>query len=110
MATDLLDLYTRAGEWTTDKIGGATDLDARTPCDEWNLRTLLDHMLETQRYFLAGARGQEASPPGRTPPALVSDQPRRDFDAACSDVRNAFAEPGVIDKTGPMLGIAFSDL
>jgi hypothetical protein len=68
METDLLDLYRRAGEWCGEKVAGATTLDASTPCDDWNVRDLLNHILDTQH-----------------------------------------GEPGVIEKTGPALGIAFSD-
>jgi uncharacterized protein (TIGR03086 family) len=109
MATDLLDLYRRASDWTDEKIAGATRLDAPTPCDEWDVRTLLNHMLETQRYFLHAGRGQEATPPGPTPPALISDDPVRDFTQVQDEIVSVFSEAGVLEKTGPMLGIAFAD-
>ena len=111
MAQDLLDLYDQASTWTTQKVAGATEqLDTGTPCDEWDVRTLLDHMLETQRYFAASARGEEASPPAKDPPATLTDDPVADFEQARSDVQRAFSEPGVVDKTGPALGVAFSDI
>ncbi|HEY5385094.1 MAG TPA: maleylpyruvate isomerase N-terminal domain-containing protein [Acidimicrobiales bacterium] len=76
MDLDLLDLYGRASDWTSTKVvGAASQLDGPTTCDGWDVRTLLNHMLQTQRYFVGAARG----------------------------------EPGVIDKTGPALAIAFSD-
>lgn len=106
----LLSLYQRAGDWTGEKVAGAVDeLDARTPCDEWNVRALLNHMLDTQRYFAGSARGEEVSPPSPNPPSLLSDDPRADFERARQDVLEAFTKPGVIEKTGPSLGIAFSD-
>ena len=110
MALELLDLYGRASTWTNEKISGAaTQLDARTPCDDWDVRTLLDHMLETQRYFLGAARGEDASPPSPTPPKLISDDPAADFERTRDEMLHAFGGPGVVDKTGPSLGIAFSD-
>ena len=52
MDLDLLDLYERASEWTAAKAAGATrQLDAVTPCDGWDVRTLMNHMLDTQHYF-----------------------------------------------------------
>jgi uncharacterized protein (TIGR03086 family) len=105
-----LDLYRRAADWTIDKVAGAGDLDVDTPCHGWTLRTLLDHMLETQRYFASAARGEQASPPGPTPPALIGDAPAADLDRARQDVIEAFSRDGVIDKTGPLLGIAFADV
>jgi uncharacterized protein (TIGR03086 family) len=111
MEHDLLDLYDPASAWTMEKVAGAkTKLDAATPCAEWNLRTLLDHMLETQRYFLNSARGEDASPPGATPPATLSDDPAADFEHVRQEVMQAFGHHGVIEKTGPALGIAFSDM
>ena len=110
MPPDLLDLYGRASNWVNEKVTGATDkLDARTPCDDWNVRRLLNHMLDTQRYFLASARGEDASPPAPTPPESLSKDPAGDFTTMRADVLEAFGKPDVIEKTGPALGIAFSD-
>jgi uncharacterized protein (TIGR03086 family) len=111
MGTDLLDLYDRASSWATEKVAGATEmLDNKTPCDDWDVRTLLDHILETQRYFLSSARGEDASPPGPTPPATLTDDPVADFGAVQRDMLAAYGERGTIERTGPALGVAFSDL
>jgi uncharacterized protein (TIGR03086 family) len=110
MDLDLLDLYRRASAWANQKVEGATEqLNARTPCDEWNVRTLLDHMLDTQRYFLGSARGEDAALPAPTPPETLSDDPVADFAAMREDMLAAYDDPDVIEKTGPALGIAFSD-
>jgi uncharacterized protein (TIGR03086 family) len=109
MERDLLDLYRRASEWCGGKIAGTTTLDASTPCDPWTVRDLLNHMLETQRYFAGSARGEDVSPPAPTPPTLLSDDPVEDFSAARAELLQAFAPDGVIERTGPALGIAFSD-
>src|SRR5437016_5089986 len=61
---DLLDLYDRASTWTLAKVRGAVDkLDSQTPCDDWDARSLLNHMLDTQRYFTGTARGEDVSLP-----------------------------------------------
>ena len=111
MDLDLLDLYERASEWTATKAeGAARRLDAATPCDGWDVRTLMNHMLDTQRYFVSAARGESASPPASPPPTdLVGDDPADDFRRARNDTIETFAAPGVIERTGPSLGIAFSD-
>jgi uncharacterized protein (TIGR03086 family) len=111
MGADLLDLYEQARAWTTSKVAGATNkLDARTPCDEWDVRTLMNHMLDTQRYFVGSARGEDVSPPSPNPPKLLGDDPLADFEERCGEIVSTYREPGVIEKTGPSLGIAFSDL
>jgi uncharacterized protein (TIGR03086 family) len=110
MESDLLDAYERASEWTGTKVEGATtQLDAATLCDGWDVRTLMNHMLDTQRYFGGVARGEEVSPPSPVPPQLLGDDPVADFQRARSENERAFTEPGVIEATGPSLGIAFSD-
>lgn len=110
MESAWLDQYDRASAWTLDIVkGAASELDARTPCDEWDVRTLLNHMLETQRYFLGAAQGTDASPPGQTPPEILGDDPVADFAAVRGDMLAAYREPGVIERTGPALGIAFAD-
>lgn len=107
--TDLLDLYRRASEWCGEKVAGATALDAPTPCDEWTVRDLLNHILATQHYFAGWARGEDVSPPGPNPPELLSNNPVADFASARADVLQAFSQQGAIEETGPSLGIAFSD-
>lgn len=110
MDQDPLAMYERASEWTTSKVAGATQkLDARTPCDQWDVRTLLNHMLDTKNYFVGAARGEEVSPPAQTPPDLLGDDPLADFERGRSEMLSTYGAPGVIEKTGPSLGIAFSD-
>jgi uncharacterized protein (TIGR03086 family) len=110
MEQDLLDLYDRASTWTASKVAGASQkLDARTPCDDWDVATLMNHMLDTQRYFLGAAQGEDTPPPSPNPPELIGDDPVADFDAARAEIMSAYRAPGVIEKTGPSLGIAFSD-
>jgi uncharacterized protein (TIGR03086 family) len=106
----MLSLYRRGSEWTAEKVAGAENhLDARTPCDEWDVRTLLNHMLETQQFFAATARGEDVSPPSPSPPTLFGDSPAADFEQTRQDVMEVFGQPGVIEKTGPSLAVAFSD-
>ena len=108
--TDLLDVYGRVSGWTADKVKGATrKLDRETPCDEWDVRTLLNHMLDTQRYFTGAARGEDVSPPSPAPPNLLGDDPVATFERSRSDLMRAFREPAAIEKTGPALGIACAD-
>jgi uncharacterized protein (TIGR03086 family) len=109
--TDHLELYERTADWASSVVAGAADrLDAATPCDDWDVRALLNHVIETQRYFVGAARGQDVSPPGRTPPSLVGDDPVGAFERARAETIGTFSDPDVVEKTGPSLGIAFSDL
>jgi len=108
---DPLDLYRRASSWAGEKVAGAAAyLDANTPCDEWDMRVLLSHMIQTQQYFSGVAQGGEVTPPSPHPPDLIGDDPVANFERARADVLRVFAKPGIIEKTGPSLGIAFSDV
>ena len=110
MADDLLALYERASAWTQEKVAGAAaKLDAPTPCDEWDVRQLMNHMLDTQNYFVGSARGEDVSPPSADPPALLGDDPVAEFERARAETLSTYGEEGVIERTGPSLGIAFSD-
>jgi uncharacterized protein (TIGR03086 family) len=107
---DLLDLYDRASTWTLAKVRGAVDkMDDHTPCDDWDVRSLLNHMLDTHRYFIGTARGEDVSLPSATPPGFIGENPVATFEKGRSDLISALGEPGVIEKTGPVLGIAFAD-
>jgi uncharacterized protein (TIGR03086 family) len=72
------------------------------------MKARLAHMLETQRYFVDSARGEDASL-SQDPPELLGDDPVAAFERGRADALSTFGEPGVIEKTGPSLGIAFSD-
>ena len=107
---DLLDLFERGSAWTASKMpAAASKLSEPTGCEGWDVRTLIDHMIQTQRYFTASARGDAPELPSPVPPPAVGDDPVGVYGSVRAETIKAFREPGVIDKTGPALGIAFSD-
>jgi uncharacterized protein (TIGR03086 family) len=107
---DLIDLYAKASAWTAAKVHGAdSKLDAPTPCDDWDVRTLLNHMLDTQNYFIHVAKGQKVAPPSADPPELIGDDPATSFERGRTTMLTVFGDPLVVEMTGPSLGIAFSD-
>jgi uncharacterized protein (TIGR03086 family) len=111
MAQDLRDLYRRAASWTIEKVDAASDkLADATTCDDWDVRALLNHMLQTQRYFVASAQGREAAPPTPKPPSLISAEPARDFVHARDDLLDSYSDAETLEKRGQGLGVAFSDI
>ena len=101
---DSLTLYRRASDWTAEKVSGAVDqLEAPTPDDEWNVRMLLNHMIETQRYFAGAARGEDVSPPSRQPPSLIGSDPADDFEMAAG-LRDRSRVVGLVR---PRVGVEF---
>ena len=111
MTDDLLDRYRTASEWTLSKVVRAgNQLDAPTPCDDWDVQTLLNHMVETQQYFVQSARGEDASPPSPEPPdGLIGDDAASAYERGREATIETFSEDGVIERTGPTLAIYFSD-
>ena len=117
---DMIDLFERSTAWTTSKIAGAQDqLDATTPCDEWSVRRLIDHLLWGQQMFASGATGGTISPPSGPPPELVGDDPAGQYAEASKATVHAYSQPGVLEGTVKgsqgdvpamqILGIAFTD-
>ena len=117
---DLIEMYDRATAWTADRVAGAQDqLDAPTPCADWTVRQLLDHLLWGQAMFAAAPAGGTIAPPDGPPPALVGDDPAGQYEQARKATIAAYSEPGVLEgmvkgSAGEMpafvvLGIAFCD-
>ncbi|HYZ90967.1 MAG TPA: TIGR03086 family metal-binding protein [Actinomycetota bacterium] len=117
---DLLDLFDRATAWTATKVAGAQgQLDADTPCREWSVRTLMDHLLWGQRMFASGPSGGTIAPPSGPPPSLIGDDPAAEYEDARKVTLHAYSQPGVLEgmvkgsdgdrPAAQMLGIAFCD-
>lgn len=107
---DFIDLYDRGTTWTAGKIPVAEGkLDDPTPCDEWNVRALLNHLFESQGFFVGTASGNSAAPPQAMAPDVLGNDPAGQYEQARQHALQAFREPGAAEKAGPMLGIAFVD-
>ncbi len=117
---DLLDLFDRSTAWTATKVSGAQDrLDAQTPCDEWTVRKLIDHLLWGQQMFASGPTGGTVAPPSGGPPELVGDDPSGQYEEARKATVQAYSQPGVLEgmvkgsdgdvPAAQILGIAFCD-
>ena len=117
---DLIESYERATAWTATKVAGAAaDLDAPTPCSEWTVRRLLDHLLAAQAVFASSPTDGTIAPPPTPPPELVGDDPVAQYEQARQATLAAYSEPGVLDRmlagfgsqvpASVVLGIAFCD-
>jgi uncharacterized protein (TIGR03086 family) len=118
--TDLKAFFEQATAWTGSKIAAADEQrEATTPCDEWNVARLLDHLLDGQAIFAAGAAGAVVGPPSGDPPRLVGSDPAGQYEAARQATIACYSQPGVLTGMvntpfGPMpaaqfLGIAICD-
>jgi uncharacterized protein (TIGR03086 family) len=102
---DMIDLLDRATAWTATKVDGARrHLDAATPCDEWSVRRLIDHLLAAQQMFADGAAGGTIAPPTGPPPELVGDDPAAQYEQARKTTITAYADPAVLAGTVKSVG------
>lgn len=119
---DVLDLFERGTAWTQGKVAGAADqLDAQSPCTEWTVRRVIDHLLAGLEMFAGATLGGEVAPPSGPPPELVHDEdPAAQYEHDRKKVAMLYAEPGVLQgmvngaggrqvPAAQVLGIAFCD-
>jgi uncharacterized protein (TIGR03086 family) len=71
-------------------------LDAPTPCSEWNLRQLLNHVVTGTQWFTTVVLGEPA--PDRSADQIGSD-PSGAFVRRADDFRAAMARPGALEGT-----------
>jgi uncharacterized protein (TIGR03086 family) len=106
---DALDLFERGTSWTAGKIPAAVaQLDASTPCEEWNVKALLNHLLDAQQQFAAVPGGRAPNFDGG-PPDIAGDDPVSQYESARQATLDAYRPAGVVEKTMPMLAIGFVD-
>ena len=93
---DLIDRYEAAAEGFTDGLRGVADdqWTNPTPCTDWNVRQLVDHVIEIQRQLPDGL--------GVTAGDGVNAQER--WNAVRAAAVEALRQPGVLKRTMPGRG------
>lgn len=96
---ELQDLDRRAVLRGVDIVSGVkpAHLDLPTPCGQWSLRALLEHMIVQHNGFAAAARGVKTELSAWRPVPLGAD-PAAEYAAAAERVITAFGESGVLDR------------
>jgi uncharacterized protein (TIGR03086 family) len=108
---DLPKLFERAANWAKSKLAGVKkdEFAAATPCEEWNVGSVIGHMIEVQTIFQGAARGEGGAPPQGKPQAFAGKDPAAEYEQATQATLDAFREPGALEKAGQTLGIGFVD-
>ena len=90
-AVDALIVQVRPDQWS-----------APTPCPDWNVRALVDHVIGMNRVFAALLAGQ--TPPPRPAPDHVDRDPVGAYRQTASTLLSACAVPGVLEREyrGPL--------
>jgi uncharacterized protein (TIGR03086 family) len=98
----LVDLYRQSVESFVDRVGQIRpdQWDARTPCTDWDVRTLVNHVVYEQVWsvpLFAGATIAEVG--DRFEGDLLGHDPLTVATEAGEDTRAAVSEPGAMDRT-----------
>jgi uncharacterized protein (TIGR03086 family) len=70
---------------------GVEQLDRPTPCADWSVQDLIDHMVGSTDYLLAALSGRD--------PKSVTGASADDYRAGREAVLHGLAEPGALDRT-----------
>jgi uncharacterized protein (TIGR03086 family) len=107
---DLLGLHAKAAEEFGHRVHAIRpdQWHAPTPCTDWEVRDLVNHLVYEQLWVLPlldGATVQEVG--DRFDGDQLGDDPVRTWDAAIGAARAALAAPGVLDRT---VHLSFGDV
>lgn len=99
---DYVALDAEAVRTSIELVGTATldDLSKPTPCRAWTLYGLLEHMAAQHYGFAAASRGEDD--PTVWKARDLGDDPVKAYIASAEHVLDAFAQPGVAERTFPM--------
>lgn len=110
-----LALFERGTAWTAERVAGIrlNQLRSPTPCDEWTVRDVVNHLIGVLNMFTEATKGGALGPPPRgTPPDVAGDDPASAYDEARASTIAAYraAARGEGTAIGPRtLGVAFVD-
>jgi uncharacterized protein (TIGR03086 family) len=95
-AVDIVDRYQDAAEGFTARLAAVTDdqWDNPTPCADWNVRELVDHVIEIQRQI----------PEGLGTSAGNGTNPQERWNGVRDAALAALRQPGVLERTMPGRG------
>ena len=103
MSTTDVDRLADALDLTLPLVAATRDeqWSAATPCTEWSVHDLVNHLVAGNLMFAALLGGERLPPPG-TPTSWsgdqLGDQPAAAFRASADAVVAAFAQPGVLER------------
>ncbi|MFI1992068.1 TIGR03086 family metal-binding protein [Actinoplanes sp. NPDC020271] len=105
MSTEISDQLATASAAVAGVVAAVRDdqLDAATPCTDFRVRDLLNHLIQVVHNFQALARREDVDwTPG--PDRLTGDW-RTAFAAETSRLVEAWSDPGALDGVSPGLGL-----
>jgi uncharacterized protein (TIGR03086 family) len=104
MAMEAMDALCAVGKRNVELVAQVKpeQWDDPTPCLEWNVRTLVGHLIAGRyvyRGLLEGVPVAELRPMLQRQSEAVGDDPVTACEQAARSIREAFAEPGALERT-----------
>jgi len=102
VAVDFLESYRRSLSEFTDRVPqvGADQWEGPTPCAEWNVRALVNHIVYEDRWTVPLVRGAALAEVGdRFEGDLLGADPSGAARDAAAEADEAFSEPGALERT-----------
>lgn len=102
---DPIALLAQAGERTGKIVEqiSADQLAGSTPCDEWDVRTLLNHVIGGNLMFATLASGGTLPDmEGQELPDFAGDDPAASYRASFGKALDAWRAPGALDRDVPL--------
>ncbi len=99
----IIEQYKATQELTLGLMQGvsADQLDAQTPCSEWDVRALCNHVVGGAHMFTGALSGAEMPTPGEAPD-MVGDDPAAAYQAASDALIAAYSADGALEQTVQM--------
>lgn len=107
---DLIDLYRRSVAGFADRVRqvGADQWSAPTPCSDWDVRALVNHIVYEERWMPPIFAGRTIAEVGdRFDGDLLGDDPTGNAAHAAREADEAITEPGALDRT---VHLSFGDV
>jgi uncharacterized protein (TIGR03086 family) len=100
---DPINLFQRAVDQTGRIVAGVKpdQLGDATPCSDWKVRDLLNHLIACVKMFDGSAQTKPFDPSAFGEDNVGTD-PAASYDAAASTLRATIAKPGIIDNAWTM--------
>src|SRR5438445_4595232 len=98
--SDPIDLLERTARAANQVVAGVKvdQLDDPTPCTEWTVRDLLNHLVGGTTRFASAMSG---APMGDRDATYLTGDPTGDFDGSVARLRALFAEPDGLTRLVP---------
>ncbi len=95
-----IESFERAAQGTTKVIENVSrdQLSNPTPCPEWDVKTLINHMIGANIHFAGVAAGENQQFTGDTPDFTEGDFVTT-FRESTEKMAKVFSEPGALDRT-----------